>query len=115
MCIAHLGHLHHTLSQEQLNEIGRIDVLFVPVDGNLTLDLEGMMEVLQAIKAPLMVPMHLFQHLHAEPLFRSCPRAEMGSGDESNAVIRGSRKPHCRRRLRSWCCRDGEHIALDAI
>jgi L-ascorbate metabolism protein UlaG (beta-lactamase superfamily) len=60
MCLAHLGHLHHTLSQEQLNEMGRIDVLFVPVDGNLTLDLEGMMEVLRAIKAPLMVPMHYF-------------------------------------------------------
>jgi L-ascorbate metabolism protein UlaG (beta-lactamase superfamily) len=60
MCFAHLGHLHHTLSQEQLNEIGRIDVLFVPVDGNLTLDMEGMMEVLQSLKAPLMVPMHYF-------------------------------------------------------
>jgi L-ascorbate metabolism protein UlaG (beta-lactamase superfamily) len=60
MCLAHLGHLHHTLSQQQLNEIGRVDVLFVPVDGNMTLDLEGMMEVLQAIKAPLMVPMHYF-------------------------------------------------------
>jgi L-ascorbate metabolism protein UlaG (beta-lactamase superfamily) len=60
MCIAHLGHLHHTLSQQQLNEMGRVDVLFVPVDGNMTLDLEGMMEVLQALKAPLMVPMHYF-------------------------------------------------------
>jgi L-ascorbate metabolism protein UlaG (beta-lactamase superfamily) len=60
MCIAHLGHLHHTLSQQQLNEIGRVDVLFVPVDGNLTLDMEGMMEVLTAIKAPLMIPMHSF-------------------------------------------------------
>jgi L-ascorbate metabolism protein UlaG (beta-lactamase superfamily) len=60
MCIAHLGHLHHTLSQQQLNEIGRVDVLFVPVDGNYTLDLEGMMEVLQALKAPLMIPMHYF-------------------------------------------------------
>ncbi len=29
MCIAHLGHLHHTLSQQQLNEIGRLDVVFV--------------------------------------------------------------------------------------
>jgi L-ascorbate metabolism protein UlaG (beta-lactamase superfamily) len=26
----------------------------------MTLDLEGMMEVLQALKAPLMVPMHYF-------------------------------------------------------
>ena len=60
LCIAHLGHLHHTLNQQQLNEIGRVDVVFVPVDGSYTLDLEGMMEVLQALKAPLMIPMHFF-------------------------------------------------------
>jgi L-ascorbate metabolism protein UlaG (beta-lactamase superfamily) len=60
MCIAHLGHLHHTLNQQQLNEIGRVDVVFVPVDGNMTLDLEGMFEVLTSLKAPLMIPMHYF-------------------------------------------------------
>jgi L-ascorbate metabolism protein UlaG (beta-lactamase superfamily) len=60
LCIAHLGHLHHTLTQQQLNEIGRVDVVFVPVDGSATLDLDGMMEVLQALKAPLMIPMHFF-------------------------------------------------------
>jgi len=60
LCIAHLGHLHHTLTQQQLNEIGRVDVVMVPVDGSYTLDLEGMMEVLQALKAPLMIPMHYF-------------------------------------------------------
>jgi len=60
LCIAHLGHLHHTLTQQQLNEIGRIDVVMVPVDGNLTLDLDGMIEVLHALKAPLMIPMHYF-------------------------------------------------------
>jgi L-ascorbate metabolism protein UlaG (beta-lactamase superfamily) len=60
MCIAHLGHLHHTLTQQQLNEIGRVDVVMVPVDGTMTLDLEGMFEVLTALKAPLMIPMHYF-------------------------------------------------------
>ena len=60
LCIAHLGHLHHTLTQEQLNEIGRVDVVLVPVDGNFTLDLDGMVEVLHALKAPLMIPMHYF-------------------------------------------------------
>src|SRR5262249_9253387 len=60
MCIAHLGHLHHTLNQQQLNEIGRVHVVFVPVDRNMTLDLEGMIEVLHALKAPLMIPMHFF-------------------------------------------------------
>src|SRR5512139_3889335 len=60
LCIAHLGHLHHTLTQQQLNEIGRVDVVLVPVDGGYTLDLEGMVEVLHALKAPLMIPMHFF-------------------------------------------------------
>ena len=60
MCIAHLGHLHHTLNQQQLNELGRVDVVLVPVDGSVTLDIDGMAEVLQALKAPLMIPMHYF-------------------------------------------------------
>jgi L-ascorbate metabolism protein UlaG (beta-lactamase superfamily) len=60
LCIAHLGHLHHTLTQQQLNEIGRIDAVMVPVDGSVTLDLEGMADVLKALKAPLMLPMHYF-------------------------------------------------------
>jgi L-ascorbate metabolism protein UlaG (beta-lactamase superfamily) len=60
MCIAHLGHLHHTLTQQQLNEMGRVDIVLVPVDGSMTLDLEGMFEVLTALKAPLMIPMHVF-------------------------------------------------------
>jgi L-ascorbate metabolism protein UlaG (beta-lactamase superfamily) len=60
LCVAHLGHLHHTLTQQQLNEIGRVDVVLVPVDGSLTLDLDGMVEVLQSLKAPLMIPMHYF-------------------------------------------------------
>jgi len=60
LCIAHLGHLHHTLNQQQLNEIGRIDVVLVPVDGSYTLDLEGMVEVLRALKARVIIPMHFF-------------------------------------------------------
>jgi L-ascorbate metabolism protein UlaG (beta-lactamase superfamily) len=60
LCIAHLGHLHHTLTQQQLNDIGHVDVVLVPVDGGATLDLDGMIEVLTALKAPLMIPMHFF-------------------------------------------------------
>jgi L-ascorbate metabolism protein UlaG (beta-lactamase superfamily) len=60
LCIAHLGHLHHTLSPEHLRKLGRIDVLLVPVDGGYTLDTFDMMEVLRAINAPLMIPMHFF-------------------------------------------------------
>jgi L-ascorbate metabolism protein UlaG (beta-lactamase superfamily) len=60
MCIAHLGHLHHTLTQAQINEIGRVDVVLAPVDGSYTLDLEGMVEVLKSLKPQLVIPMHYF-------------------------------------------------------
>ena len=60
LCVAHLGHLHHTLTQQQLNEIGKIDIVLVPVDGGATLDIDGMIEVLQALKPKIMIPMHFF-------------------------------------------------------
>ncbi|MXQ10251.1 MBL fold metallo-hydrolase [Microvirga makkahensis] len=60
LCIAHLGHLHHTLTPEHLTKLGRIDVLLVPVDGGYTMETRDMMEVLKSINAPLMVPMHYF-------------------------------------------------------
>jgi L-ascorbate metabolism protein UlaG (beta-lactamase superfamily) len=60
LCIAHLGHLHHKLNQQQLDEIGRVDVVLVPVDGSFTLDLDGMIDVLRSMQAPLIIPMHYF-------------------------------------------------------
>jgi L-ascorbate metabolism protein UlaG (beta-lactamase superfamily) len=60
LCIAHLSHLHHTLTQQQLNEIGHADVVMAPVDGFYTLDLDGMMDVLTAMKAQIIIPMHYF-------------------------------------------------------
>jgi len=83
MCIAHLGHLHHTLNQQQLNEMGRVDVVMVPVDGGATLDLEGMFEVLASLKAPLMIPMHFFS---AYTLNRFLSRAKEQWDVEYNAT-----------------------------
>lgn len=60
MCLAHLGHLHHELSPVQLTELGKIDVLFVPVDGAYTLDQEAMSRVIGQIKPSLIIPMHYF-------------------------------------------------------
>lgn len=60
ICIAHLGHLHHTLTPEHLKAIGQLDVVLMPVDGSYTLDREGMIETLATLSAPLMIPMHYF-------------------------------------------------------
>ena len=66
LCIAHLGHLHHTLTDQQLAQIGQMDVVLVPVDGSYTLDLSGTVEVLKSLKAPLMIPMHYFSSFTLE-------------------------------------------------
>jgi len=63
LCIAHLGHLHHTLTVQHLVQIGQMDVVLIPVDGSYTLDIPGTMEVLKALKAPLIIPMHYFSEL----------------------------------------------------
>lgn len=60
LCIAHLGHLHHTLTPAHLDAMGRIDVVLVPVDGSFTLNTDGMVEVLKQIDAPVAIPMHIF-------------------------------------------------------
>jgi L-ascorbate metabolism protein UlaG (beta-lactamase superfamily) len=60
LCIAHLGHLHHTLTKDHLDALGRIDVVLVPVDGGYTLNVDDMIAVLDSINAPLVIPMHYF-------------------------------------------------------
>jgi L-ascorbate metabolism protein UlaG (beta-lactamase superfamily) len=60
LCIAHLGHLHHTLTPLHLAELGAIDVVMVPVDGVWTLNQDEMIEVLQQIKPRIIIPMHIF-------------------------------------------------------
>lgn len=60
LCIGHLGHLHHKPDAEQLAKIGRLDVVFAPVDGSMTLDLPSMIEVLKELRASLVIPMHYF-------------------------------------------------------
>ena len=60
LCIAHLGHLHHTLTQSHLADLGAIDVVMVPVDGAWTLNQQDMIEVLHQIKPKIIIPMHIF-------------------------------------------------------
>ena len=104
LCIAHLGHLHHTLNQQQLNEIGRVDVVMVPVDGGVTLDIDGMTEVLAALKAPLMIPMHYFSTYTLRRFLDVLRREVLRGRDERYAVGRGVQDHACRPSRRCWCC-----------
>ena len=58
LCIAHLGHLHHTLTPEHLKAIGQVDVVLAAVDGSWTMDHSGIIEVINQLKPKLVIPMH---------------------------------------------------------
>lgn len=60
LCIGHLGHLHHLLSEEHYAAIGRLDVLMVPVDGGYTMALDEMIKVVKRFNASIVLPMHYF-------------------------------------------------------
>jgi L-ascorbate metabolism protein UlaG (beta-lactamase superfamily) len=56
--IAHLGDLGHLLSEEQLSELGPIDVLLVPAGGVFTLTPVEAAEVVSQITPKIVIPMH---------------------------------------------------------
>ncbi len=58
LCIAHLGHLHHRLTKDHLDELGRIDVLMVPIDGSYTMGMPLMVDVIRQIQPSVVLPMH---------------------------------------------------------
>ncbi len=60
LCFGHLGHLHHELSAQHLGWVGRLDVVFVPVDGSYTMDHDSMVQVLRDLRASIIIPMHYF-------------------------------------------------------
>ena len=61
LCIVHLGHLHQIPNPVQYANIGRVDVVMVPVDGGFTMTQDAMIEVLHHLNARVVIPMHWFE------------------------------------------------------
>jgi L-ascorbate metabolism protein UlaG (beta-lactamase superfamily) len=66
VCIAHLSHLHHLLTEQDLVLLGHIDVVMAPVDGVYTMSQPDMAAVLEQIRPRLVLPMHYFMRDVAE-------------------------------------------------
>ncbi len=56
--LAHLGDLGHLLDEEQVQKIGRLDVMMIPVGGYFTIDAGQAWQVVGALKPRVVVPMH---------------------------------------------------------
>ncbi len=56
--LCHLGDLGHPLSTAQVEEIGEVDVLMVPVGGVSTIDAGAAAEVVRLLQPGIVIPMH---------------------------------------------------------
>ena len=54
----HLGDLGHDLPEDVAQQIGDIDILFIPVGGTFTIDADQAWKVISKIKPKIIVPMH---------------------------------------------------------
>jgi L-ascorbate metabolism protein UlaG (beta-lactamase superfamily) len=60
VCVAHLSHLHHLLTEQDLVLLGHVDVVMAPVDGVYTMSQQDVAAVLEQIHPRLVLPMHWF-------------------------------------------------------
>ena len=60
LCIGHLGHLHHKLDDSHFAQIGRLDIVMVPIDGTYTMSLDGISDITRRLRASVVLPMHRF-------------------------------------------------------
>lgn len=67
----HLGDLGEYFSQDLADEIGEVDVLFIPIGGKYTIDSHEAVKYANAISAKITVPMHY-----------STPRSNIDVSDE---------------------------------
>jgi L-ascorbate metabolism protein UlaG (beta-lactamase superfamily) len=56
--VLHLGDLGHELSKEQMERIGQVDVLLIPIGGKYTIDSEVASKVISSIEPGYVIPMH---------------------------------------------------------
>ena len=58
MTLCHLGDLGHKLTDHQIEEIGDVDILIIPVGGNYTIGPKEAVEVISQIEPKIIIPMH---------------------------------------------------------
>ena len=56
--VCHLGDLGHVLTVEQVEELGNVDVLLLPVGGVSTIDAPVAAEVVRQLEPKVVIPMH---------------------------------------------------------
>jgi L-ascorbate metabolism protein UlaG (beta-lactamase superfamily) len=83
LVLCHLGDLGHGLQDEQLEAVADVDVLFVPIGGQSTLNPTQAAEVISQIEPRVIIPMHYptseVEGEFSEPLRKFCREMQVES------------------------------------
>ncbi len=58
LTICHLGDVGHVLTDKQVEDIGDVDILMIPVGGTYTIDAKTAVEVINQVEPKIVIPMH---------------------------------------------------------
>jgi L-ascorbate metabolism protein UlaG (beta-lactamase superfamily) len=56
--ICHIGDLGHPLTEDQVMDIGALDILMIPVGGHFTIDARQASKIVSQMKPLITIPMH---------------------------------------------------------
>jgi len=74
LCVCHTGDLGEPFNEDQLDLIGHIDILLVPIGGRYAMGPENAQAVVRQLKPKIVVPMHYYSNTYVLERF-----LEMGS------------------------------------
>ena len=60
LCVCHTGDIGEPFNDDQLDLIGHVDILLVPISGSVTLGPENAKKVVEQLKPKIVVPMHYY-------------------------------------------------------
>ena len=69
--ICHLGDLGHQLSDKEVAELGKVDILLIPVGGFYTIDAKVAGQVCDRLKPKVIIPMHYKTDRYSGPISRA--------------------------------------------
>ncbi len=81
LTLAHLGDLGHILKPDQVEAIGPVDILLVPVGGHFTIDAQQAWDVIDQIRPKTVVPMHYNPGFSSLPIESVTPFLKMKDED----------------------------------
>lgn len=74
--IVHLGDLGHKLADSEIEDLGHVDILMVPVGGHFTIGPSEAVEMVGALEPKIIIPMHYNDPVMNQETFSELARVE---------------------------------------